>query len=797
MRKILIGRKMKLVKSMLLPYFKRFWLLLLSVILVGAFGCGILIGLRNAYHSLNQNVHALIDECGYPDLYAQTISNIEYKYLSSLPDDFNEYMDFERCEYRISHTTTFTFNEKSYSVKLIGYDESSFLKHHAVEGKTIENGAYLEYYFAKSNGLNVNDVITAKMPNGEMFEYKIDATIVSPEASVVKADPYSIASSRDFAYLYVPRDTIDKNSKAKYFNEILIDYIDGHEKNIDETIDDLKEYVHEKTGIDIKEEDVKKLRNNISFATTYKDSEAITFYDNALTAVNLITLLAPAVFFVVVLIVTSLFLSQIIKQCRKDIGIMRACGEKISSISLIYLSLGVLVGFLAWLVGTGIGAVFTYIANLAYGSALKLFPQPFIMHPSAIFISLGIIVGVTFLTSFLASLNIARIKPVEAMKALPPTNNNTPFLTRTVFKNTPITLKVTISQTLRNIRRYIMSGICLLASGMLVFIALSIGESKTTMMRQLFETRQNYDIQVYFDNMPNDESIEETFGEDSNITAKTLIKYLPSEMVNTSNNKKTTALVNGIKDDQDLIRVVDDYQHTVSIPKDGIALSSYHAHLLDAKVGDVITLNEVPLTVSVISNEYLFQVSYTNFDDYSPEYSRGCLLVKVNNQDEFFKKYKDSDHVTYISYTNVIRGEFDDRLAAFEISSRLLTVMAIIIGFMIVFNMMQTNLKEQKRTFATMRTLGYQRSSISNANLFVNIIQYIVAMVFAIPIGILLSKGLLHSISVPSQIHPFPKTWIIYVLTTVLVLAFLLISHFLAMRPMKKWNLPESVKERE
>ena len=789
---------MKLTKSLLLPYLKRFWLMLTSVIIVGAFGCGILIGLRNAYHSLNTNVNALISECGYPDLYVETIDNIEASYLSYLPSDYNDYMGIEKAEYRTSYTTTFTKGETSYSVKLIGYDESSILKHHTIAGEQKKNAILIDYYFAKSNGLKVGDTISAKMPNNEYFSYTIDATVVSPETSMVKADPYSISSSRDFAYVYVPKSTIKEHADEAYFNEILYVFKQGQKKTLDETMNMLKEYVQEKAKMEITEEMVRDLRKNIAFATTYDDSEVITFYNNALRAINLITLLAPGVFFVVVLIVTALFLFQIVKQCRKDIGVMRALGERINSISLVFLSLGFVVGFLSWIVGVGIGAIFTVLANGAYGSALKLFPQPFNMHPGAIFISLGIVVTVTFLTAFFASLSISKIKPVEAMKALPPTNNNTPLLTRTVFKQAPITLKVTISQTLRNIRRYILSGICLLASGMLIFIALSIGESKNTMMSQLFETRLNYDVQVYFDDFLSEEEINKTFSEeDKNIIDKTYIKYLPSEMVNPANNKKTTALINGIKSDQNLIRVVDDYHHTISIPENSIVLSSYHAHLLDAKVGDVITANEKELTVSCISNQYLFQVSYTNYADYSPEYSRGSLLLKVHNQDEFFNKYKESEHVTYIAYTNVIKGEFNDRLAAFEISSRILTFMAIVIGFMIVFNMMQTNLKEQKRTFATMRTLGYQRSSISHANLFTSIFQYLVAMIFAIPLGIVLSKGLLASISVPSQIHPFPHTWIMYVFTFVLVLAFLLVSHFLVMNSMRKWNLPESVKERE
>lgn len=788
---------MKLAKSLLFPYLKRFWLMLLSIVLVGAFGCGILIGMRNAYHSLNSNVEALIAECGYPDLYFQTIDDIDSMYLAFLPSDFKEYMDIEKIEYRVTYTTTFTLGDTTYSGRLIGYDSSSLLKHHLVSGELQEGNVRLEYYFSKTNKIKVGDTITAKMPNGETFDYTINATIVSPETSTVKADPYSVSSTRDFAYIYVPRSSIDDKSASKHFNEVLIDFKEGKEKTIDETIDLLRSYIQEK-GVEITDEQIQQLRKIISFATTYKDSEAITYYNDALRGINLITLLAPAVFFIVVLIVTALFLFQIVKQCRKDIGVMRALGESKKSISLVYLSIGAAVGFVAWILGLGIGTIFTILANGAYGGALKMYPQPLVLYPSTIFISLAIMMLVTVLTAFFASLSISKIKPVEAMKALPPTNNETPLLTRTLFKKAPITLKVTISQTLRNLRRYIMSGLCLLASGTLVFFAFSIMESKNTMMDQLFKTRLNYDAQVYFDNMPTDDEVDLLFpSADENIKARTLIKYLPSEMENTRNSKKTTALINGVKTDQDLVRIVSNYQNVISIPEHGIILSTYHAHLLDAKVGDVIKANDTELTVTSISKEYLYQVSYTNFDEYSPEYARGSLLVQVKDQNAFFNEYKDSEHVTYIALSDDIHSEFNDRLSAFEISSALLTFMATVVGFMIVFNMMQTNLKEQKRSFATMRTLGYQRSSISGTNLIVSLFQFVLAMCFAIPIGMLMSKYLLQAISVPNQIYPFPLTWTMYVFSILLVLAFLLISHFLVMSTMRKWNLPESVKERE
>ena len=789
---------MKLAKTLLFPYLKRFSLMLLSVVLVGAFGCGILIGLRNAYHSLHANVTSLISECGYPDLYVETIDKIEESYISNLPKSYNPYMGIAKAEYRCTHTTTFTVDTSSYSCRLIGYNDKSILSHHLVEGSLDQGGARMDFYFAKANNFHVGDVVAAKMPDGSMVDYTIDALIVSPETSVVKADPYSISSSRDFAYLYVPKASINLHETKATFNQILYIFEDGKKMTLEETLEKLKEYIKQETGVTITEDDIKQLRKNVAYATTYDDSEAITFYHDALKSINFITLSAPGVFFVVVLIVTALFLFQIVRQCRKDIGIMRALGESTQSIALVFLSLGFVVGVLSWVLGLGIGSFFTYLANDAYGTGLKLFPQPFVLHPSAIFGSLGIMVTVTLLTAFFASLGIAKIKPVEAMKALPPSSGNTPFLTRTLFKKAPIPIKVTVSQTLRNLRRYLLSATCLLASGMLIFAALSIGESKNVMMNQLFETRINYDAQVYFDNLPNDSEIEEIFSiTDTNITDKTLVKYLPSEMTNDRNGKKANGLINGIKANQELIRLVDDYHHVIPVPEQGIVLSTYHAYLLEAKVGDVITANDTKLTVTCISNEYLYQVSYTSFDAYEPEHARGSLFVKVKDLDAFFSKYKEANHVTYIAYTNVIKGEFNDRLVAFEISSRLLNVMAIVLGFMIVFNMMQTNLKEQKRTFATMRTLGYQRSSISRANLFASLFQYLLAMSLAIPAGIGITKTLLQTISIPSQIYPFPRTWMTYVLSSVIVLAFLLASHFLVMSSMRKWNLPAEVKERE
>lgn len=788
------GKNMKLAKTFLLPYLKRFWLMLLSVVFVGAFGSAILIGLRDAYITLDKEIWNLVDECGYPDLYVQTISQFTESIEDKIPQEIKDTLGIEQMEFRASYNSTFEADGKSYSCKIFSYNENGLLKQHLVDGDFTSDGLRMEYYFASANNMSIGKEITLKMHNGSDVVFPIGATFVSAESSIVKSDPYSISSSRDFAYIFLPKAVFESYAKSYFFNEILVNFYQGQEKDGAQLFEELKEIAKD-AGYEITEEDVKTLKANIAYMTTYEDSEVISQYHTALSAINMISSLVPAAFFLVVLIVTALFLSQIVRQCRKDIGIMRALGESKKDITLVFVILAIVIAILSWAIGVGIGVGITAIANYAYGTAMKLYPLSLSLNIGVIAIALGAMVFVCVTTSLLASHSISKIKPVEAMKALPPQNNQTPLLVRTAFKNSPITLKISISQTLRNLRRYILSGICLLASGIMIFFALSLELSKRTMVGQLYEVRMNYDIQVYFDNMPTLENIETYYGSDENIKAKTLIKYLPSEVK--FNGKEETFLINGISNDQDLIRVVSDYEQVMKVPNEGIVLSNYHAGLLNANVGDILTINGKEVEVKAISHQFLYQVSYMSFEAAYSENEVGSLLVQVNDVNAFFNKYKNYEHVSYISFNEVIKAEYSDRLLAFTYSSYILNAISIVLGFMIVFNMMQTNLKEQKRTYSTIRTLGYQRRSISLSSLFMSLIQYLLAMVLAIPLGILLSKLLLQGISIPEQVFPFPKSWVMYVLSMVFVLAFLLLSHFIAMHSMKKWNLPESVKERE
>ena len=156
---------MKLGRTFLLPYLKRFWLMLISVVFVGAFGCSILIGLRSSYVILDKEINNLVTETNYPDLYIQTVSEVSDDLLSYLPDHFETYINAKKVEFRASYDSTFVYNDTSYSCKIFSYDDNGLLKHHLVSGEFTDTGLRMEYYFADANKINVGNKIKLKMNN--------------------------------------------------------------------------------------------------------------------------------------------------------------------------------------------------------------------------------------------------------------------------------------------------------------------------------------------------------------------------------------------------------------------------------------------------------------------------------------------------------------------------------------------------------------------------------------------------------------------------------------------------------
>lgn len=119
------------------------------------------------------------------------------------------------------------------------------------------------------------------------------------------------------------------------------------------------------------------------------------------------------------------------------------------------------------------------------------------------------------------------------------------------------------------------------------------------------------------------------------------------------------------------------------------------------------------------------------------------------------------------------------------------------IGLVIVVNTSQTNLLEQKKELCVLRALGFQHSEISRYWFSQSIVHFLVSCVFGFPAGVALAKSSIRQMEMAIRTYTFGNNPTDYAMTALFVFGCIVLSHFLTMRALKKWNIVEVVKEKE
>ena len=125
---------MRLAKALVIPYLKRFWLMLISVVLVGAFGCGILIGLRDAYITLDNEVNNFLNNYHYPDVTVGLVDDFDLELTNYINEEKYVEYHIENIIFRKTINTSFKDKKnKDYNGRIFSYENDDFLKFYHYE----------------------------------------------------------------------------------------------------------------------------------------------------------------------------------------------------------------------------------------------------------------------------------------------------------------------------------------------------------------------------------------------------------------------------------------------------------------------------------------------------------------------------------------------------------------------------------------------------------------------------------------------------------------------------------------
>ncbi len=537
----------------------------------------------------------------------------------------------------------------------------------------------------------------------------------------------------------------------------------------------------------------------------YEKSAVKNRVDAILLPVKTLTVLMPTIFFVIVLVVGFLFMSLIIRQSRREIGILRALGFSAGDIRLLFCKVNLPVSLGAIILGTLISiGIARYI-----GSAFQsFFPLPYYEYVfdigNAVLSALLTVVVGQAATLFGTSV-ISRIQPSEAMsRQIPSSGKLSRFGRWLTRKAGPFTRYIIIS-LLRNKKRFVFSVICLSASVMIIFASFSFITSKNAILTELFDKQIHYDCQVFLKNEPDKAFMEEL--EALDYVSETLqMGYYTSEISYQGHTE--TASVNALPEDTDLIHIFGTENEPLSVPSEGILLEKHLAAELGAVPGDLVLVDGVELEVASISNQNVNRNQYisTRQAEKLEEPTLRAILIRTEKTDETAIEegersvqalLADRDDYLYCIFTRLFRDGMEELFDIYDLASWIIIGFAVLIGLIIVVNITQTNLLEQSKELCVLRTLGFSHRIVSGKLFLQSLLYFVFSCIIGTPFGVVFARTALRQLATKEQEYPFASGIAECLLTAGLVFGYILLSHLISMRSMKKWNIVERVKEKE
>lgn len=531
---------------------------------------------------------------------------------------------------------------------------------------------------------------------------------------------------------------------------------------------------------------------------SYEDSPVKTRLDNNVIPLRTLSYYLPALFFGIVLMVAFLFISLMVRQSRANIGIMRALGQSVWQVRMPYCVVGLLVGAGAILPGLALGwAVVNYTASY-YSDFFKL--PSFVCQFDGMMVAWALVLTVVVVqvATIIGTTLIASVQPSEALSRSAPASTHIPRVVKALTARLGELAKFGVLSLLRNPLRVGFSVVCIAASMAIIFAAQAFIASKNYLVHQEFDQRLSYDCQVFLSENPDDQTLEQIGGLGYVRDLQRMGFYACTI---SSGDGQQDATVNALPADTDLVGIFDAHGQRVAIPDHGIVLDDHLAKELGVGVGDTVMAQDVPLRVEALSRQDSNRVQYVSIETMAElgEGSIGCVVCRVDpaNQQRLMEALSERDDYVLAVFTDVLRSSTERLHATYDMSAWILTSFAIIIGALVVFNVMQANMLERRRELCVLRTLGFGHGELSRALLWQTMLYVGLACVIGLPAGKLVALRALEIISSPDRSFAYANGPKEYAITVTIVLLYAALSHLIAARSMRTWDINEGVKDKE
>jgi putative ABC transport system permease protein len=198
-------------------------------------------------------------------------------------------------------------------------------------------------------------------------------------------------------------------------------------------------------------------------------------------------------------------------------------------------------------------------------------------------------------------------------------------------------------------------------------------------------------------------------------------------------------------------RVIDANYREIPLPTEGVVISSKLAEALDARVGDVLTLEVLEgrrLTRTAplvgLAEDFAGVAAYMDLHALNRLLGEGDIITGASftidalQWRDFLRELKGIPRVSWVAVKESLRANFRETTAAsIKVIQTIYLIFAVIVAFGVVYNNARISLAERARELATLRVVGFSRREVGT----VLVTELVILALVAVPIGLVIGTG--------------------------------------------------------
>jgi putative ABC transport system permease protein len=600
-------------------------------------------------------------------------------------------------------------------------------------GPRAADEALISEPFAQAHRLAPGDTVHAIL-NGAWRELRIVGVALSPEYVYAIGPGALMPDDLRFGVLWLPQETLEAAFDLEgAFNDVSLSLLRGA---------DAQAVV---AGLD-------RILERYGGVGAYERADQLSnwFLMNEIEQLRTLSRILPTVFLAVAAFLTNMVMARLIAIERSEIGLLKAFGYAQREIAWHYLKLVMVIGacgvLLGWLAGYWLGWYDTRLYARFYHFPFLLFrPGP---TPFAISATVG--VGAALVGALRAVRSAAVQAPAESMRPPSP-----PLFRRTYLSRSTLAAKIEqLSRIiLRQVGRWPLRSFTTCAG-----IAMSVAVLITSlqwidaidhMVDVYFKQAQSQDITVSFAEPRSSEAARD-LSRLSGVQAVEPMRIVPAKL--RSGLYEQREALQGLPMRQELFRVYDARGQALTLPEEGLLISSMLGRMLHVATGDPIEVEILDgrrgtfrVPVAGVFETYIGSPAYMNIDALArllqerQTVSNVHLRVDPQDRRSLLAELKTLPRLSAITLKDAAIRTFDETMAeTIMIFVSFFVAFSCALAFGVTYNAARIALSERGRELATLRVLGFTRPEIS----YLLLGEIALLTLAALPLGCLIGRGL-------------------------------------------------------